>query len=135
VSKRKSDKVRVHLTERALRDIVEIERYSIEKFGKRTANRYIANLEAAITRITEHPDLLSQATDFRSFLQFYRAERHSLVCDRRPDTILILTLLHATMDIPERLAELEPTLSIETELLHRKLQQAKTAHVRPDHRV
>ena len=125
MSKRKSDKVRVHLTERALRDIVEIERYSIEKFGKRAANRYVANLGAAITRISEHPDLLTQAPDFHSSLQFYRAERHLFVCDRQSDAIIVLTLLHATMDIPERLNELEPTLRVETELLHRKLQRAK----------
>ncbi|TWU44911.1 Toxin ParE [Novipirellula aureliae] len=125
MSKRKPTTVRVHLTERALRDIAQIEQYSIEQFGKATAKRYLSDLEAAIHRLAEHPGLLTQTTDFHPSLHFYRSGRHVLVCDRQADGIVILTLLHATMDIPERLSELEPTLRAETELLNRKLQQAK----------
>jgi hypothetical protein len=47
------------------------------------------------------------------------------VCDVRPKTVIVLTLIHASRDIPSRLAETQPTLSAEVELLHRKLDQAK----------
>ena len=125
MSKRKSLRTRVHLTERALRDILEIEAYSVEQFGRRAASRYLADLEAALGRIAEHPDLLRQESQFHPALQFYRAGSHLLVCDRQDMGIFVLTLLHGSMDIPERLHELEPTLQVETEILHRKLRQSR----------
>ena len=77
---RKPSKTKLLLTQRALRDFAEIESYSIEQRGKRTASRYVSDLEAGLERIRENPELLH---------------------------------------------ELAPTLSLETELLHRKLQQSK----------
>jgi len=125
VSKRKGTNARVYLTERAIRDIARIEDYSIEQFGKTTAQRYLTDLEAAIKRIGEHPGLLTQSVDFHPSFQFYRAGTHLLVCDCQSTRIGILTLLHGSMDIPQRLSELEPTLRTEIELLHRKLQQSQ----------
>jgi hypothetical protein len=43
----------------------------------------------------------------------------------QPDSVFVLTVLHANMDIPERLAELEPTLRIEVELLHQQMGRGK----------
>jgi plasmid stabilization system protein ParE len=47
VTKKPSKQLRLLLTDRAVNDILDIERYSIEQFGKRVANRYLAKLEAA----------------------------------------------------------------------------------------
>lgn len=37
------------------------------------------------------------------------------------DHIIVLALLQTPIDIPSRLSELEPTLMVETELLHQQL--------------
>jgi len=123
--KRGARKVRILLTERALRDIAEIRDYSKEQFGKRVADQYISGLEAAIARIREEPNLLRKEAGFHPWLAFYRSQKHLLVCDRQEDAVFVLTLIHASMDIPSRLDNLQPTLKIETELLHRKLLQLR----------
>jgi plasmid stabilization system protein ParE len=118
VAKKAGKKRTVHLTERALRDIVRIESYSLERFGKEVAAKYIGKLEAGIGRVSDNAELLCEESLFHESLKFYRIEQHLLVCETGiEDKIIILTLLHASMDIPSRLAELEPKLSIEAEML------------------
>lgn len=121
MSKRRSAKTSVHLTERTLQDLVSIEEYSIENWGKRVANRYLDDIEAALQRISDNPDVLREEPNFHNCLYFYRVNKHLLVCDVQRDLIFVLTILHGNMDISERLAELEPTLKLEVELLHKQL--------------
>jgi plasmid stabilization system protein ParE len=122
VAKKAGKKRTVHLTDRALRDIANIESYSLERFGKEVAARYIGKLEAGIGRVSDNPELLREESLFHESLKFYRIEQYLLVCETGiEDKIIILTLLHASMDIPSRLAELEPRLSIEAEMLFTQL--------------
>ncbi len=125
MSKRKSVKVTVHLTEKTLRDLVAIEEYSIANWGKRVASRYLDDIEAALQRISENTDVLRAEPNFHETLYFYRVNKHLLVCDLQPDSVFVLTVLHANMDIPDRLAELEPTLVLEVEMLSRQLGRGK----------
>jgi toxin ParE1/3/4 len=125
VPPRKSATTKLLLTQRALRDLADIEVYSVEQWGKRTASRYLSDLEAGLKRIRENPELLRSEEGFHPALRFYSVNRHVFVCDVLPDVIFVLTVLHGSMDIPSRLLELSPTLSMEVELLHRKLQQSK----------
>lgn len=109
------------LTERALHDIQGIFDYSAERWGKRTAEKYLDDIEAGLDRVKAQPALLRPEPDFHAALTFYRINKHLLVCDTTPESIVVLTVIHASMDIPVRLAELQPTLAAEVELLHRKL--------------
>ena len=115
----------VHLTDRALRDIAGIESHSIKLFGKRVAAQYMGKIEAGIGRLSDNPDLLRQESPFHESLKFYRVEQHLFVCETGIEgKIVILTLMRASMDIPSRLAELEPNLSMETEMLLKQLRRA-----------
>lgn len=105
--------------------MLAIEEYSIETWGKRVANRYLADLEAALVRLAEHPEILRAEPELHVALRFYRVNKHLLVCDIQADAIFVLTVLHSSTDIPDRLSELEPSIALEIELLHRKLQQSK----------
>lgn len=116
---------RLALTQSALASISDIEQYSIENWGKKVAARYIDDLEAGLIRIQEQPDLLRPQPEFHSDLCFYRVNKHLLVCDLQKESIIVLAVIHASQDIPERLAELEPTLAKEVELLHKKLVAAE----------
>lgn len=118
----RSQRFQLLLTERALTDIEAIFAYSVEQWGKRTADRYLDDLEAGLQRIQEQPGLLKAEADLHPALQFYRVNQHLLACDVRPKAIIVLTVIHSSMDIPARLAELQPTLVAEVELLHRKLE-------------
>ena len=111
------------LTDRSLRDIAAIEQYSIEQWGKRTAAKYIAQIEEALSLIQGNPGLLQQEEGFHSFLQFYRVNKHVLVFEIQANDIILLTVFHGSMDVPSRLAEFEPTLATEVKLLRRKLRE------------
>ena len=116
---------RLALTHSALAAIDDIEQFSIENWGKRVAGRYIDDLEAGLLRIQDEPDLLRPHPEFHIDFCFYRVNKHLFVCDRQADRIIVLAVIHAAQDILERLAELEPTLKREVEILHEKL---KVAH-------
>jgi toxin ParE1/3/4 len=124
VSIRKA-KTKLLLSERALRDIADIEAYSIAQWGTRTAGKYIVDLEQAMARVKENPQLLRPQADFHTDLRFYRVNKHLLVCDVQPKAIYLLAVIHASRDIPNRLVELQPMLAAEVELLHRKLNERK----------
>ncbi|MCC7338146.1 MAG: type II toxin-antitoxin system RelE/ParE family toxin [Pirellulaceae bacterium] len=126
MAKKATGRPAIHLTDRALRDIASIEAYSIEQFGKRVASKYIDKLESGINYIAENPSLLREETPFHRSLRFYRVEKHLLVCETAIDTrVIILTVLHASMDVPSRLAELEPSLKAEVEMLAKWLRDAQ----------
>ena len=115
-------KPKLLITERALLDIAAIQEYSKQEFGKRVADKYVGGIEAAIGRIKEHPELLREERGFHPWMKFYRFEKHLLVWDIQERVVTLLTLVHTSMDVPERLEELEPNLKNEIEFLHRKLQ-------------
>ena len=119
--KRTPQKIVVHLTNRTLQDLLAIEEHSVKTWGKKVANRYMNDFESALQRLSDNPDLLRAEPDMHQSLYFYRVNKHLLVCDTQPKAICVLTVLHANMDIPERLLELEPTLSLEVEMLHQQL--------------
>ena len=113
------------LTERALGDIADIERFSIEKWGKRRANKYINDIEAAFCLLQEDTGLLQAEEELHPTLRFYRVEKYLFVCDVQQHTVFVLTVIHASRDIPSRLAEMQPSLTLEIELLHQKLMKGR----------
>jgi len=110
-------------TNRAVLDLIEIEEYSIKTWGRRTAATYIDKFQTAFDLLRESPDLLRAAPDFSPHLLFYRVEQHWVVAHRTPEATFILAIRHGSMDLPNRLAELEPLLAQEVEILTRRLRE------------
>ena len=121
--KKRSRTAAVFLTQRALADLREIERYSTHEWGRKTADRYLDDIAAALDRIRENPEILRLEPDFASGLFFYRVKKHFLVCDFQEETVIVLTVIHTSMDLPARLLDLEPRLVAEAELLQSKLRK------------
>ena len=122
MAKKSTRSIALHMTQRSLRDLIAIEAYSVEQFGRRVANQYLDKLESGINRIKENPDLLREEPPFHASLKSYRIEKHVLVCETGVrGKIIVLNLLHGSMDIPARLAELEPALVMEVAMLLKKL--------------
>jgi len=107
----------VHLSRRALFDVEDIDLYSIEKWGERVAARYLADLRAGAARLGESPELLQEHPETSLRLRFYRVREHVLICDMIGERIFVLAVRHAVMDLPRRIAELEPQLIHEAEFL------------------
>jgi toxin ParE1/3/4 len=116
---------RVHLTERALADIGEIERYSIEQWGPRVADRYLDDLNEALNRLAESPGLLCARPEYSGRLRFYAVREHVLVCDAIGSRVFVLTVWHGAMDFVGRLDAIEPQLVLEAELLARRIESAR----------
>lgn len=112
---------RLLLTRRATLDLIEIEDYSIKTWGTRTAEGYIAKFQTAFDLLRASPDLLRPVPEFSAQLLFYRVERHWIVAHRTGDAVFVLTIRHGSMDIPKRLAELEPLLTQEVEILAHRM--------------
>jgi toxin ParE1/3/4 len=111
----------IALTRRALSDIREIERYSIAQWGRKTTSKYLDEIEAALDRLSENPALLRRQPEFAPGLCFYRIRSHFLVCDFRQRSIVVLAVIHSSMDLPSRLSELLPDIAAEVTFLHNKL--------------
>ena len=131
MNRRRGKRSQVLLTNQALQDLISIEEYSIKNWGNRVANDYLDQIQAALERISGNPEILREEPNFHQSLFFHRINRHLLVCDVQRNAVFVLTVLHAEMDIPERLVELEPVLRIEVETLHRQLEQIRRKGSRP----
>ena len=125
MSRKKKQLTKLLLTERAIADLLTIESYSTEQWGKHTATKYLADIESGLQLISQNPDLLSTFDGLPELLQYYSVRKHMLICDVRPRSIVVLTVIHGSMDIPNRLFELVPTLSTEVAMLHEKATAAQ----------
>lgn len=117
---------RVHLTDRALLDIDEIERYSVRTWGVQVASRYLSDLGSALSRLSEFPAVLQERHETSLRLQFYPVREHVLICDVIGERTFVLAVRHAGMDLPHRIAELEPQLVQEAEVMARRIERAQT---------
>jgi plasmid stabilization system protein ParE len=113
------------LTERALSDLTEIEAHSIAQWGRRTADRYLRDIESSLELIGENPGILRSLDGLPPELRFHLVNKHWLVCDVTPRSVLVLTVIHATMDVPARLAELVPQFAAEVALLRGQLESGR----------
>jgi toxin ParE1/3/4 len=119
--KKQSSKAAVELTQRALADLREIERFSVKEWGRKTADKYLDDIAAALDHLSVNPEMLRLEPDFSPSLYFYRVKKHFLVCDYQSETVIVLTVIHTSMDLPARLLELEPRLIAESQFLQCKL--------------
>lgn len=108
------------ISRRAALDLIEIEQYSIEQWGRKVAGEYLGEIEDALRLLAEHPSLLRAKAEISDNLKFYRVGRQFLVCLIERESIYVLTVKHGSVDLPERIGELEPHLMEEAEILRRR---------------
>ena len=109
------------LTDRALEDIAEIEEYSIIKWGKEVADKYLDDIESGLKLLQENSDLLQDFEEFSDKLKYYRIKNHFLICTEVDNKFVVLTIKHVLVDIISLLSQLEPTLVLEVDLLFKQL--------------
>ena len=88
----------------------EIWFYTYEKWGIDQADKYIDQMHAALSRIaldTKHPSI--RVLPSMPSVFFIRVNKHyvffKLAAEALPEKIQVLTILHESMDIPQRVAE------------------------------
>jgi len=110
---------------RAIADLASVESYSIQQGGKRVAAKYLSDIEGRLRLIHENPAILTSVEGLPKPLKCYPAREHVFVLDVQPTSLVLLTVIHGSKDIPSRLGELAPTLATEVELLHGRLRSRK----------
>lgn len=123
--RRSAPKGSVHLTERAVADLREIEAHSVQLWNRKVADRYLDDLQSGLDRIRQNPEILRLDQAFAEGLYFYRVNKHFLVCELHASEVIVLTVIHTSMDIPERLRELEPRLTEEVAMLRAGLRDKR----------
>ncbi len=117
---------RAYLTRRALLDIDEIDHYSTDRWGDAVAEQYLNDIQAGVQRLEDSPSLLREQPDSSLRLRFYRVREHVLICDVVDELIFVLALRHGSMDLPQRIAELEPQLVLESRILHARIVEQRS---------
>jgi len=123
--KTRTPRPRLLLTKRALSDLAEVEAYSITQWGRRVATRYLKDIESSLRLVADNPGILRTLDGMPSELQFHRVNKHWLVFDVSSSSIVVLTVIHASMDVPARLAEIVPQLAAEVAHLHGQLESTR----------
>ena len=116
-SRKSSRHFTVHLTRRAVLDFQEIEAHSVQHWGRQVTDRYLNDIQLGLDRIRENPNILRLEQEFSTGLYFYRIAKHWLVCDLPETSVIVVTVIHTSMDVPTRLRELEPRLTEEVAML------------------
>mgnify|MGYP003115697724 CR=1 FL=1 len=92
------------LTASARKDVVDIGRFTTEKWGKRQRDEYLRLLDDAFKLLAHQPDIVRDPDDIKpgykkfsqgSHLIFYRAGTES--------RIVIIRILHNSMDVEQHL--------------------------------
>ena len=92
------------LTSAARKDIVDIGRFTAEKWGKRQRDKYLKQLDDSFKLLARQPEIGCDADDIKlgykkfsqgSHIIFYRAGTES--------KIVVIRILHTSMDVDQRL--------------------------------
>ena len=102
----------LHLTDRALLDLVEID-------------QYLGDLGQSLDRLEKDLSLFKGRHDYTGRLRFYRVREHVLVGDVIGGVGFVLTVWHGSMDFMDRLSRLEPELRHEAEFMVRQIEAEK----------
>jgi len=105
------------LTRTAALDLRRIHTRSHREWGEDTADRYIADLYAAMRQAATSPDAGRLRQQRSAPFLMVPARKHSVIYDRIPDGIAILTIQHQVCDIETVIAELTPSFLTEIERL------------------
>jgi len=93
------------LSARADQDLTEIYVYTFEKFGELQADHYLLRLHDGMQRLAREPgagkDVQGLAGDYRR----YDCGSHGIFYKDSPYGILVVRVLHLSMDFPRHLPE------------------------------
>ena len=111
---------RLFLTRRAALDLRSIHARSRRDWGDEVADRYIANVYAAMRNSAARPETGRLRQNRSTPFLMVPAQRHFVIYDAIPQGIVALTLQHQVRDIEALVEELTPAFLAEVERLKRK---------------
>ncbi|MBL8889242.1 MAG: type II toxin-antitoxin system RelE/ParE family toxin [Planctomycetaceae bacterium] len=113
-------KAKLYLAERAIRDLQEIESYSIGQWGKVKAEEYLDAFERFFSLVESQPEILIPIPNLKALLT-HAVEKHVVVCTKWNQDLLVLTIVHSSREILVYLDKLLPTLNAEVNRMKDRL--------------
>ncbi len=93
------------LTLEAEIDLIEIYRYGFRHFGETQAEEYFSELESCFQVLCETPLIGRERTEFSPPVRIHHHGRHLIIYLIQENQILIVRVLHDSMDVPEHLRD------------------------------
>lgn len=112
---------RFFLTRQAALDLRTIHTQSRREWGDIVADRYIADLYAAMRNAAANPEAGRLRQHRSTPFLMVPAQRHFVIYDVIPQGIAVLTLLHQVRAVETWITELTPTFLASLEKLKRKV--------------
>ena len=91
------------LSSKAAVDLEGIYQYTILNFGLKQAQNYLNGLHARFANLADHPALGSSADQLAPALRRYEYQSHVVFYKPAGDSVLIVRVLHESMDFPRHL--------------------------------
>lgn len=86
----------------AERDLDDVFDYSVAAHGAGSAERYLRDLQAAMDRLLDYPEL-GAATRLRAGLRSYGVREHRIYYRIEGDAVVVARVLHKAMDVGRHL--------------------------------
>ena len=91
------------LTPEAENDLIEIYVYGFQKFGESQAEKYFSELEDCFQLLSETPLISRECEEFSPPVRIHHHGRHLVIYMIQDGQILIVRILHDSMDIQQHL--------------------------------
>lgn len=85
---------RIHLTDDARADLLDIRRYTAQKFGSKQARQYHVLLEQGLKLLRRHPEIGFTVDDLKAGYRCFKIEYHRVFYALGKDSINVLAILH-----------------------------------------
>ena len=85
-------------------DLENIALYTQERWGRGQRNRYLLGLETKFEALAEHPTRIAERVDFNPPVRIAHYGKHLVVYVIEDAGILIVRVLHQSMDVPAQLS-------------------------------
>jgi toxin ParE1/3/4 len=95
----------IDLTSRAREDLRDIQLYGIRQWGEDQADAYEADIMQALDTLERNPRVGRVRDDLRRGLRSYPVRRHVIVYQIDEEAIVVLRIVHASMDLRRQLQE------------------------------
>lgn len=91
------------LTPEAENDLIEIYVFGFQNFGETQAEKYFSDFEDCFQLISKTPLICRERTEFSPPVRIHHHGRHLVIYLIQDDQILIVRILHDSMDIQQKL--------------------------------
>ena len=98
--------MRYKLTPEAENDLTEIYVHGFLNFGETQAEKYFSELKDCFEFLSNRPLICRERTEFSPPVRIHHRGRHLVIYVIQDDRILIIRVLHDSMDVKRRLSSM-----------------------------